>query len=247
MTKSDSPLAVVTGGARGIGFATCERLLATGNRVALLDVDGARGAEATNRLGPGARPYSCDVSDATEVQAVSKAILDEMGECTHLVANVGWTPEKLFLDLTATEQSRIIEVNYSATLHCTRQFLPSMIHQGKGRLVFVSSDAARAGVAGEAVYAGAKAALIGFAKSLALEVARQGVTVNVVSPGSTETELLETIFSSEQIEKRKRIHPMRRLAQPSDVAKAIAFFCSDDAEFITGQVLSVNGGMLRAG
>jgi 2-hydroxycyclohexanecarboxyl-CoA dehydrogenase len=122
-----------------------------------------------------------------------------------------------------------------------------MVEAGQGRVVLVSSDAARVGVAGEAVYAGAKAALIGFAKSLAVEVGRSGITVNVVCPGSTDTPLLHAIFTPEQIEKRIKIHPMRRLAKPEDIAAAVGFFLSDDAAFVNGQVLSVSGGMLRAG
>jgi 2-hydroxycyclohexanecarboxyl-CoA dehydrogenase len=240
-------VAVVTGGAQGIGRSICERLITDGHTVVLMDIDGDRARETALELGNGTLGLQCDVANFDQMSQLAAEIEERAGICSRLVANVGWTPDKKFLDTSIEEQDRVIAVNYTGSLNATRLYLPKMQEQGFGRIVYISSDAARVGVAGEAVYAGAKAALIGFAKSLSVEVARVGVTVNVVCPGSTDTELLRNMFNAEQIEKRLKIHPMRRFAKPSDLANAVAFFLNDDADFITGQVLSVNGGMLRAG
>lgn len=238
---------VVTGGAQGIGLSICRRAAESGSAVAIVDLDGERAKQAAESVGAGAVGYHADVTDYEALEGVARQVSADLGTPTALVAGAGWTPDKRFLDNTLAEQERIIAVNYTGSLHSTRVFLPGMIDAGRGRIVYISSDAARAGVAGEAVYAGAKAALIGFAKSLAVEVGRSGVTVNVICPGSTDTPLLRRMFSEEQIEKRVRIHPMRRLAKPEDIAAVVNFFLSDDAGFVNGQVLSVSGGMLRAG
>jgi 2-hydroxycyclohexanecarboxyl-CoA dehydrogenase len=242
-----SDVVVVTGGAQGIGLSICQRATAAGWAVAIIDIDGSRAKEAAGIVGSGAIAIAADVTDPEAMTAAAEQVGSELGHCSGLVANQGWTPERRFLETTVDEQRRIIAVNYEGSLHATRAFLPGMIERSYGRVVYVSSDAARVGVAGEAVYAGAKAALIGFAKSLAVEVARSGITANVVCPGSTDTPLLQSIFTPEQIEKRIKIHPMRRLAHPEDIAGAVNYFLSDEAGFVTGQVLSVSGGMLRAG
>jgi 2-hydroxycyclohexanecarboxyl-CoA dehydrogenase len=241
------PVVVVTGGGQGIGLAICQRLASDGAAVAIIDIEAERASEAAKTVGYGAVGLCADVTDFGQLGEAGAKVRSDLGAATALVANHGWTPEKRFLDNTLEEQALIIAVNYTGSLHAARVFLPDMVDAGHGRVVLVSSDAARVGVAGEAIYAGAKAALIGFAKSLAVEVGRSGITVNVVCPGSTDTPLLQKIFSPEQIEKRIKIHPMRRLARPEDIAGAVRYFLSDDAAFVNGQVLSVSGGMLRAG
>jgi 2-hydroxycyclohexanecarboxyl-CoA dehydrogenase len=243
----DKKVVVVTGGAQGIGLAICRRAAETGAAVAIIDLDGQRAKQAAESVGGTAIGYSADVTDYGQLSEVAQRVATDLGVPTALVANVGWTPDRYFLENTLEEQERIIAVNYTGSLHSTRLFLPGMIEAGHGRIVYISSDAARAGVAREAVYAGAKAALIGFAKSLAVEVGRSGVTVNVVCPGSTDTPLLRAMFTEEQIQKRIRIHPMRRLARPEDVAAVVSFFISEEAGFVNGQVISASGGMLRAG
>lgn len=248
MTSTPGRVAVVTGGARGIGLAISHRMAADGFRVAILDKDevGAKDAAASlaGALGFG---YGCDVTDADAVDRAAGLVARDVGPCDVLVANVGWTPNKPFADLTAAERQAIVAVNYHGSLNCCASFLPDLKKSGHGRIVLISSDAARVGTPKETVYAGAKAALLGFGKSLALEVARDGVTVNVVSPGSTETELIKEMLTDEQIERRVRANPMRRMARPTEIAGAVAYFVSDDAAYITGQVLSVNGGMSRVG
>ncbi|MGY1806998.1 SDR family NAD(P)-dependent oxidoreductase [Blastococcus sp. SYSU D00669] len=244
----DARIAVVTGGAQGIGFAVGKRLVAQGCRVALLDLDGDAAEDAARRLDDGAAAgFRCDVTDREQIAEAAKRVEQLWGPPQVLVANQGGSPDKRFLDMSLDEQQRVIDLNYVASLDLSRQFLPGMVDAGGGRVVYISSDAARAGVPGQAVYAGAKAALIGFAKSLAVEVARHAITVNVVCPGSTETAAMRQMLSEDGIQKRLKLHPMRRFAQPDDIATAVQYFASPDASFVTGQVISVNGGMLRAG
>lgn len=247
-TSTSDRVAVVTGGARGIGFAISQRMAADGFRVAILDKDevGAKEAAASLPEGQGFG-YGCDVSDAEAVNRTADLVGREVGACDVLVANVGWTPNKPFAELSADERQAIVAVNYHGSLNCCASFLPALKSNGRGRIVLISSDAARVGTPKETVYAGAKAALLGFGKSLALEVARNGITVNVVSPGSTETELIKEMLTEDQIERRVRANPMRRMARPAEIAGAVAYFVSDEAAYITGQVLSVNGGMSRVG
>lgn len=244
---STKRVAVVTGGARGIGQAIAMRLASEGCRVVILDKQrgGAERAAALLPDGLGCG-YECDVTDVDQVERVTRSIADD-GGCSILISNHGWTPNKPFVDISADERSAIVSVNYLGALNVCAALLPEMVSSGSGRIVLISSDAARIGTPKESVYAGAKAALIAFAKSLAIEVARDGVTVNVVSPGSTDTPLVRSMLSEEQIEKRKRANPMRRLGRPEDVAAAVAYFVSADAAYVTGQVLSVNGGMTRVG
>jgi 2-hydroxycyclohexanecarboxyl-CoA dehydrogenase len=239
-------VAVVTGGGSGIGLAASRRLAASGCRVAVLDIDGDLAAKAAAEL-PGALGLACDVTDRAAIAEVAARVGTDLGVPAVVVANQGGTPDKRFLDMTPEEQHRVIDLNFVASLDITRALLPEMVAAKTGRVVYVSSDAARAGVPGQAVYAGAKAALIGFAKSLSVEMARYGITVNVVCPGSTETNQMRSMISEDGIQKRLKMHPMRRFADPDEVASAIGYFASPDAGFVTGQVISVNGGMLRAG
>jgi 2-hydroxycyclohexanecarboxyl-CoA dehydrogenase len=239
---------VITGAGRGIGAAIAHRLATDGARVAILDLDVVSARTVAEGL-PGGRghAYEVDVTSFEQIEAVADRVAQEVGTVTGVVNNAGWSPAERFLDTSLEEQERVIDVNYVGSLHLCRAFLPGLVTAKHGRIVFVGSDAARVGIPKEAVYAGAKAALLGFAKSLAVEVARDGITVNVVSPGSTDTELLREMLSEEQIERRVRGNPMRRLASPADIASAVAFFLGEDAAYVTGQILSVNGGMSRLG
>jgi len=245
---------VITGGASGIGRATALRLGRDGYAVAVwdLDSDGAESAAAEIRsLGGRALSAACDVRDRESIDAARERTLDEFGAPWGLVSNAGADRLSLFRESHPEDWSMILEVNLVGALHVTHSLLPSMMGRGGGRIVCISSDAARVGSTGEAVYAAAKAGLLGFVKTLARETARNGIAVNALCPGPTDTNLLSAVRSRPNgeriIESMTRSIPMGRIARPEDIAGAIAFFLSDDAGYVTGQVLSVSGGLTMAG
>jgi 2-hydroxycyclohexanecarboxyl-CoA dehydrogenase len=246
----DGQVAIVTGGGRGIGRGIALALAAEGADVAVLDVDLAT-AEATaaelRAAGRRALGLAADVTDLEQVEAATSRVTAELGRLDVLVNNAGWTPNEPFAGSAPATWRRIVDVNYVGVLNCTRAALAAMLPRKAGRIVSIASDAGRVGTPREAVYAGAKAAIVGFSKSLAAEVARHGITVNVVSPATVDTPLLRGMLTPEQIERREKANPMGRLGRPEDVAAAVVFFASPQAGYITGQILSVNGGVVRAG
>ncbi|MGZ4267956.1 MAG: SDR family NAD(P)-dependent oxidoreductase [Solirubrobacteraceae bacterium] len=246
--------ALVTGGAGGIGRAIAAALAAQGARVAVgdLQADAADDVAAGLRAaGADAFGVALDVTDGGSVAAAAAAVEGRVGPVDILVNNAGWDELRPFVETDEAFWQRVVEINYLGALRVTRQLLPGMIERGWGRVVSTSSDAARVGSSLEAVYAGAKAGVIGFTKSLAREVATSGVTANVVCPGPTETPLLTGMVGSDErgskvIAAMTRAVPMKRLGRPADVAAAVAFFASEGAGFVTGQTLSVSGGLTMA-
>lgn len=244
-------VALVSGGAGGIGAAICTALAAQGHAVAVADLDGERAAAVAERLRAGggeALALALDVTDATSVSAAVDTARARLGEIGVLVNNAGWDELRPFVDTDEAFWRRVIEINFTGALRLTHAVLPGMIDAGWGRVLCVASDAARVGSSLESVYSGAKGALVAFTKSLARELARQGVTANAVCPGPTDTPLLSGIVEStpnaaKVIGAMTRAVPMKRLGQPEDVAPAIAFLASEQASYITGQTLSVSGGL----
>jgi 2-hydroxycyclohexanecarboxyl-CoA dehydrogenase len=244
--------AFVTGGARGIGRAICLALAADGTTVAVVDI---RESQDTVRLieaaGGRAESFTIDITDTRDVDnGVARAVA-ALGALEILVNCAGWSEHHAFVATEEPFWDRVIDVNYKGVLRTTAAVLPGMLEAGWGRIVNIASDAARVGSSNEAVYAGAKAAVIGFTKGIARETARHGVTANVVCPGPTETPLLEEISSasadaSKVIDAMTRAVAMKRLGQPEEIAAGVAFFASDSAGFITGQTLSVSGGLTMA-
>ena len=247
--KISGKTAVVTGGASGIGKATAEALAEAGAHVIIGDLDAANGeavAASIRARGQGADYLRLDVADLASV-AEFKAGALALRPQVDIVANVaGWGKIQPFMENTPEFWRKVMDVNLLGPVAVTHAFLPGMIERKSGKVVTVSSDAGRVGSLGETVYSGAKGGAIAFTKSLAREVARHNINVNCVCPGPTDTPLLRAVPEKHQ-EAFVKATPMRRLAKPSEIADAILFFASDHASFITGQTISVSGGLTLAG
>jgi 2-hydroxycyclohexanecarboxyl-CoA dehydrogenase len=245
-------VALVTGGARGIGRAICLELAADGRSVAVADVRAGEAAEtaaAVEALGVRAAAVEIDVTDAGSVRDGVRRAEAALGSVEIVVNNAGWDELHPFLETDEGFWDRVIEINFKGCLRVTSQVLPGMVERGFGRLVNLGSDAGRVGSSSEAVYSGAKGGVIAFTKTVAREVARSGVTANAVCPGPTRTPMLEAMTQAggeKLVESLIRAVPMRRLGEPEDVAAAVAFLASERAGFITGQTLSVSGGLTMA-
>ena len=240
---------MVTGGGRGIGRAIVEQLAADGHRVAVADLDRETATEAAQSIGGLA--VAVDITDTAGINAAMERIEAELGGVEILVNNAGWDEFHPFLETEEEFWDRVIDLNLKGCLRTCRRAVPGMLERGYGRVVNIASDAARVGSSLEAVYSGAKGGVVAFSKTLAREVARQGVTVNCVCPGPTETPMLAEIAGSGEgsekvLEAMRRAVPMRRLGRPEEIAAAVAFLASEDAGFITGQTLSVSGGLTMA-
>ena len=247
-------VAMVTGGARGIGREICLALARDERQVAVADLR-IEAAEETAQLirdaGGTAIGVAMDVTDTDGVQQGILQIVDELGPIEVLVNCAGWDELIPFLDTDEDFWDKVIDINYKGALRTTHACLPGMIEGGWGRVVNIGSDAGRVGSSLEAVYSGAKGGIIAFTKTMAREMARKGITANTVCPGPTDTPLLGEITSGSDdgdkvIGAMARAVPMKRLGQPHEVASAVAYFASEDAGFITGQTLSVSGGLTMA-
>jgi 2-hydroxycyclohexanecarboxyl-CoA dehydrogenase len=239
----------VTGGARGIGRAIALALAKDGRTVAVGDLLEEEAAQAAEAIGPHALAVPLDVTDPDSVAPAVERIERELGAIDVLVNNAGWDEARPFIETDEAFWDRVLEINFKGGLRLTRAVLPGMVERRWGRLVNIGSDAGRVGSSLESVYSGAKGGMIAFTKTIAREVARSGVTANVVCPGPTKTAFLERITSEggeQLVESLTRAVPMRRLGEPEDVAAAVAFLASDAAGYITGQTLSVSGGLTMA-
>ncbi|PUE32631.1 2-hydroxycyclohexanecarboxyl-CoA dehydrogenase [Limnohabitans sp. Jir61] len=246
---------IVTGGAGGIGGATCRRFAAQGAKVAVFDMNldsAQKVAEAIQASGGTAVAYKCDITDRAAVDAAVMDTIVQLGPIDVLVNNAGWDVFKPFVKTVPDEWSKLIAINLTGALHMLHAVLPGMVERNAGRIVNIASDAARGGSSGEAVYSACKGGLVALSKTLAREHARHNITVNVVCPGPTDTALLAGVAEGARdpvklIEAFRSAIPLGRLGQPEDLASAIVFFGSDDASFITGQVISVSGGLTMHG
>jgi 2-hydroxycyclohexanecarboxyl-CoA dehydrogenase len=254
LTNGAGRTAFVTGGARGIGAAIARGLAEDGLAVVVADMrlQQARDTVAEIEAAGGAGlAVELDVTDPPAVSTAVDAAVDRFGQINVLVNNAGWDELKPFLETDEEFWDRVIDVNFKGALRLTRAILPEMVERGWGRIVNIGSDAGRVGSSLESVYSGAKGAIIAFTKTLAREVARSGVTANVVCPGPTDTPFLRETAAKQKdadavLTSMTRGVPMRRLGQPDEVAAAVRFFADASAGYITGQTLSVSGGLTMA-
>jgi len=243
--------ALVTGGAGGIGRAIALALATRGAEVVVVDI----AADRTERvraelqaLGAKGLGLVADLTSRTDVEWAVAETIAQFGQLDILVNNAGWDKMEFFLESREDTWDRIIALNFKAVLSTCHVALPHMVERRSGRVINIASDAGRVGSSGEAVYAGTKGAILGFSKTLAREVARYGITVNVVCPGLTETPLLQGIRAASArnakvLDAVTRAIPLGRVGRPEDVAGAVVYFASPAADYVTGQTLSVSGGL----
>ncbi len=252
MTRLKNKVAIVTGSAQGIGRAIVTRLASEGAKVAVADIDleGAkRTAEEIKTAGGNAIAVKLDVTRMEDALDAADLVERELGAIDILVNNAGWDIIEPFLESKPETWDKVIAINYRGVLNCCKAVATKMQQRKSGKIVSIASDAGRVGSSGEAVYAGCKAGIIGFSKTLARELARYSINVNVVCPGPTQTALLKNAMAGREgvLDAMARGIPFRRLGQPEDLAGAVAFFASSDSDYATGQVLSISGGLTMAG
>jgi 2-hydroxycyclohexanecarboxyl-CoA dehydrogenase len=245
----ENKTAVVTGAGSGIGRATAQALAKAGAQVIVADIDGASGeasAAAIRAQGHRATFMPVDMTDAASIEAFAAAAQSQCGAIDVLVNAAGWGRTAPFVEGTPDFWNKLVALNFVGPMVLAKALLPAMIERAGGKIVNIASDAGRVGSLGETVYAGAKGGLIAFTKSLARETARYQINVNCVCPGPTDTPLMAAVPDKVKDALIKAI-PFRRLGKPEEVADAVVFFASDRAAYITGQVLSVSGGLTMAG
>lgn len=242
-------VAVVTGGASGIGLGISQRLADDGIAVAILDLNGDAATTAAEKIsaeGGTALGLHADVTDRAAVEAAIDHVIEAVGAPTILVNNAGLQGFDRFLDISLEKWNKIYEVNVVGTFHCCQVVIPHMIEAGWGRIVNISSSSAQGGQQMMTHYASSKAAMIGLTKSLALEFGPKGITVNTIPPGFVDTPMLRDSerkgLLGEGVEHHEAQTPVRRVGLPADIAAATSFLVRDDASYITGQVIGVNGG-----
>lgn len=244
--KLKDKVAVVTGGAQGIGRAISKRLAEDGASVAILDIK-PDGEATAKEIGPQALFLKTDCTKKAEVDASVGRAIEKFGPIDILVNNIGWALPTFFVEETEEYWNKVIALNSKTQLLCTQVVLKDMTRRKGGKIVNISSDAGRVGQMQGVVYSLCKAGVIGFTKGLAREVARYQIGVNCICPGPTDTQLFEEAINPKVKETFVQIIPFKRIAKPEEIAAAVAFLASPDADYITGQVLSVSGGLTMAG
>jgi 2-hydroxycyclohexanecarboxyl-CoA dehydrogenase len=255
MSNFTGKTVIITGGGGGIGGATCRRFAAAGANVAVFDMNLEAAQKVVQEIQAAqgnAQAFLCDITDRNTVNNAVAAVIQKFGGIDILVNNAGWDVFKPFTKTIPEQWDKLIAINLTGALHMHHAVLPHMVDRKAGRIVNIASDAARVGSSGEAVYAACKGGLVAFSKTIAREHARHNITVNVVCPGPTDTALFadykEGAGNPEKLmEAFTRSIPLGRIGQPDDLPGAILFFASEDARYVTGQVLSVSGGLTMNG
>lgn len=241
-------VAFITGAGRGIGKEIALTLASKSNKIIVTDINIENARETVSILeseGAEALAVYCDVTKLESVHEAVKASIDCFGRIDILVNNAGWDKIEPFLKSEPSTWKTIIDINLMGQIHTCKEILPIMIENGYGKVVNIASDSGRVGSSGEGVYSAAKGGVIALTKTLAREMARHKLNVNCISPGPSNTPLIQEIGSYNEgiVSALEKAIPFRRLAEPSDLANAVAFFTSEEADYITGQTLSVNGGL----
>lgn len=239
----ESKIAVITGGASGIGAGIARKFSQTGIRVAICDIDAASGEKTARELGTNARFYALDITNESSVNMTVDKIAQDLGRIDILINNAGITNDKLILRMTESDWDRVLRINLTGTFLVTRAAAKYMIKQRSGRIVNIASVIGIIGNAGQANYAASKAGIIGFTKSCAKEFASRNITVNAIAPGFILTRMTEILSEEAKNAYLKNI-PLNRFGTPEDVANLAMFLASDDASYITGHVVNLDGGMV---
>jgi 3-oxoacyl-[acyl-carrier protein] reductase len=242
MMSFEGKIALVTGASRGIGRAIAENLVARGARVIGTATSDKGAADISAYLGENGKGYNLNVVDQASIDAVLSAIRAEFGEIDILVNNAGITRDNLLMRMKDDEWQDILDTNLTSVFRLSKAVLRAMMKKRCGRIITIGSVVGTMGNAGQANYAAAKAGLIGFSKSLAREVASRGITVNVVAPGFIETDMTRSLTEEQRKDILAQV-PANRLGEAKEIANAVAFLASDEASYITGETLHVNGGM----
>jgi 3-oxoacyl-[acyl-carrier protein] reductase len=246
MPRLLNKVAIITGGARGIGKATALRFLAEGASVAIWDIDEVNGkalAEAAGQSGGRCQFYKVNTADLDNIQNATDAVMADFGHIDILINNAGITRDASLKKMSPLQWQQVIDVNLTGVFNCTKAVTPYMVERNYGRIVNAASIVALYGNFGQSNYVAAKAGVIGMTKVWAREFGRKGITVNAIAPGFIKTEMVETI-PAEQLAELEARTPVGRAGQPEDIANAYLFLASDEASFINGVTLSVDGGLV---
>lgn len=249
MISLKNKVVIVTGGASGIGRAISTLFAQLSAKVVIADINAREGEKLSNEIN--ALFEHTDITHLKSVREMTKKVKEKLGKIDVLINSAGWDEIKPFLETTPEFWEKVISINFKGVINTTYCVLPYMIEAKNGVIINISSDAGRVGSSGEAVYSGCKAGIIGFSKAIAREYAKEGIRVNVVCPGPTRTPLLESItkdqLGAKIISAMEKYIPLGRLGSPEDIAPAVAFLASDYASYITGQVISISGGLTMVG
>ena len=255
MRDLEGRIVFVTGAAGGIGKEICKRFAEEGSIVIATDLDALRLKDLKSKLNGlkgSVQTHELNIIDALAVESVVSKVLEENGKIDALINNAGWDYAAPFVDTDPNLWQKLININLMGPLNLQKAVLPSMINSGSGKIINIASDAGRVGSSGESVYSACKGGIIAFSKTLAREQARNGIIVNTVCPGPTDTPLLQSFVGNNEFSEKiynglKRAIPMKRIGQPEDLPGIVAFLASSDANFITGQTISVSGGLTMHG
>ncbi|MER1989587.1 3-oxoacyl-ACP reductase FabG [Solibacillus isronensis] len=241
--RLENKVAIITGGAGGIGLAAVKRFLEEGAKVAIVDYDKQQGEKIEAELGENVAFFAVDVSKLADVKEMVEQVVDRFGKIDILINNAGITRDATLVKMSEEDFEKVIQINLNGVYYCTQAVAPHMIAQGSGKIISTSSVSGVYGNFGQTNYAATKAAIIGMTKTWAKELGRKGINVNAVAPGFTATPMVEKM-PEKVLQQMEGITSLQRLGKPEDIANAYLFLASDEASYITGHVLQVDGGIM---